>query len=295
MLVKSLRVKYAKLKPLERCLFDLRAMLLKLPAKAGVTSRALKLRGIKLFQQHSSEITLDFAPPAAVDVVGSFLLHTLSRPALNVDLAVTMPASCFSRKDTVNHRYHDKRSLYLGVIAKAVGRSKAFKSVYFEAMHRDTSKPVLVLVPTAAPKFKIRVHVAVAPGTFQSHRLAPTFSNVRPAVTGLVAARDSSEDDAAASSPATPHYNTSILQDVHKQLQLKTFHEVSGQCGAHVKRPCHVACSVDASLWIFSPHLMCVVCTPFCLFFCWFVRSFCPFLVPSRRCQRVLQPRRLWS
>ena len=196
----------------------------------GVTEGSLGVKGLPLFQQHSSENTLDFQPPASVDIVGSFLLHTLARPNLNVDVSVVMPAACFSRKDTVNHRYHDKRALYLGTLAKAVAASPLFSSVTLEAWGGDTAKPVLVCKPTAAgaSKFVVRIHVGVAPGTFQAHRLAPGFNNVRRAATGLVASSDSSAGagaGAGADEPATPRYNAGVLADMFMQLQLKTFHE----------------------------------------------------------------------
>lgn len=38
-------------------------------------------------------IKLAFLKPAKVSVVGSYLLHTLTKPMLNVDVAVTMPSS----------------------------------------------------------------------------------------------------------------------------------------------------------------------------------------------------------
>lgn len=53
------------------------------------------------------------------DVAGSFLLRSLAKPSLNVDLALRMPSECIVSRDSLNHRYLDKRALYAGHLAKA--------------------------------------------------------------------------------------------------------------------------------------------------------------------------------
>lgn len=53
------------------------------------------------------------------DVAGSFLLRSLAKPSLNVDLALRIPSECIVARDSLNHRYLDKRALYAGHIAKA--------------------------------------------------------------------------------------------------------------------------------------------------------------------------------
>lgn len=51
------------------------------------------------------------------DVAGSFLLRALAKPSLNVDLALRMPSECLVARDSLNHRYLDKRALYAGHLA----------------------------------------------------------------------------------------------------------------------------------------------------------------------------------
>lgn len=51
------------------------------------------------------------------DVAGSFLLRALAKPSLNVDLALRMPSECLVSRDSLNHRYLDKRALYAGHLA----------------------------------------------------------------------------------------------------------------------------------------------------------------------------------
>lgn len=51
--------------------------------------------------------------------MGSFLLRSLARPSLNIDLSLRMPAKCIVPRDSLNHRYLDKRALYTGHLARA--------------------------------------------------------------------------------------------------------------------------------------------------------------------------------
>lgn len=52
-------------------------------------------------------------------MAGSFLLRSLAKPSLNVDLALRMPSECLVPRDSLNHRYLDKRALYAGQLATA--------------------------------------------------------------------------------------------------------------------------------------------------------------------------------
>ena len=53
------------------------------------------------------------------DVAGSFLLRSLVKPSLNVDLALRIPLECVVPRDALNYRYLDKRALYAGHLAAA--------------------------------------------------------------------------------------------------------------------------------------------------------------------------------
>lgn len=59
--------------------------------------------------------------PDGFEVAGSFLLRTLVRPSLNIDLALRIPSECLGARDSLNHRYFDKRALYAGHLARAFG------------------------------------------------------------------------------------------------------------------------------------------------------------------------------
>eukprot|EP00953_Heterococcus_sp_UTEX-ZZ885_P032787 17102-Heterococcus_DN1.PRE.2 len=119
-LLEEVRVGYHRTaaKQAEAFLFELKQALESM-SSASVTAQSIKGTHIKL-SQHSEvkPVTLEFAPPAAVDVVGSYLLKTIVKPSMNIDIAVEMPASCFHPKDFMNHKYFDKRALYVGHMAQ---------------------------------------------------------------------------------------------------------------------------------------------------------------------------------
>lgn len=41
----------------------------------------------------------------------------MAKPSLNVDLALRMPSECLVSRDSLNHRYLDKRALFAGHLA----------------------------------------------------------------------------------------------------------------------------------------------------------------------------------
>ena len=47
----------------------------------------------------STNYKVAFLPPKNVDLVGSYLLRTIARPTLNVDVSVEMPAVFRKRKE----------------------------------------------------------------------------------------------------------------------------------------------------------------------------------------------------
>ena len=53
----------------------------------------------------NTKISFMWCAPDRVEVVGSYILRTLARPALNIDLAVQIPAACVHEKDFLDHRY----------------------------------------------------------------------------------------------------------------------------------------------------------------------------------------------
>jgi hypothetical protein len=109
-------VDYTKLAPLEEWLHTLRAHLIAIPAARMPASR---LAGA----EPPAIDAFDFEPPSAVHVVGSFLLRTLARPALSVDVAVEIPAASLHHKDFLNNKYFQKRQLFLARIADSLEKA----------------------------------------------------------------------------------------------------------------------------------------------------------------------------
>eukprot|EP00500_Bicosoecida_sp_ms1_P011215 CAMPEP_0203828364 /NCGR_PEP_ID=MMETSP0115-20131106/61041_1 /ASSEMBLY_ACC=CAM_ASM_000227 /TAXON_ID=33651 /ORGANISM="Bicosoecid sp, Strain ms1" /LENGTH=201 /DNA_ID=CAMNT_0050737423 /DNA_START=134 /DNA_END=735 /DNA_ORIENTATION=- len=144
----SARVKYgSRTKALEEALFALRSALLAAAAKhvtAATVAASRVGRGVlPLSGAHFAEVELDFAPPARVDVVGSFLLRTVAKTprgaggsgagassGMNVDVACEMPASCLGKKDELNRQYADKRALYVAALAEAVAADAACRAAF---------------------------------------------------------------------------------------------------------------------------------------------------------------------
>jgi hypothetical protein len=62
----------------------------------------------------------------------------------------------FHEKDYLNHRYHVKRALFLGGIAKALeANCSAFESFELVPFKGDVRKPILVLTPGEAPIYPL--------------------------------------------------------------------------------------------------------------------------------------------
>ncbi|MGH0176587.1 UNVERIFIED_CONTAM: hypothetical protein FKN15_005973 [Acipenser sinensis] len=106
-------------------------------------------RGVKvplLQVPYSVKGRFRMAPPHSVKLVGSYPLGTCSKPDVNVDLAVTMPA-ILHPKDYLNQRYHRKRALYLTGLAHHLSSSHAFGSLRFTYHHGNHLRPLLLLTP----------------------------------------------------------------------------------------------------------------------------------------------------
>ena len=187
-LLAELRVRYGKLSGLEKSLFKLRAVLLAmrerrvcaapLAAAAGAqksavkdgtsTAEAIRIPGNTTLYRDNTKVSakqdtsvplfrtveMDFAPPAAVELAGSFLLRSVCRPRCTIDIVVEMPAECFLPKDILDHRYADKRLLYLSVLAKGLEESGngQFSDVSIVGFREgdENSKAVLLVKPRSS-------------------------------------------------------------------------------------------------------------------------------------------------
>lgn len=102
-------------------------------------------------------------------VVGSYLLGTLTKPDLNVDVELSLPVvshsvqdqlrcvltsrclqDCLQVKDILNYRYFHKRALYLSVLATYLmkkRKSLSLRRIVFEYCGDNHLLPILCLVP----------------------------------------------------------------------------------------------------------------------------------------------------
>uniref|UniRef100_A0A8C8S5Z8 Nucleolar protein 6 n=1 Tax=Pelusios castaneus TaxID=367368 RepID=A0A8C8S5Z8_9SAUR len=158
-----------------------------------------------------------FLPPAAVKVVGSYLLGTGIKPEINVDVALTMPRTILQDKDNLNQRYHRKRALYLAHIAHHFSKEKLFGSVRFTYMNSNHLKPILLLQPAGKDEklVTVRLYACPTPGFFKPTRLYPSKNNVRTAWF-----LEQGSPGEGATEPPTPHYNNSILCDTVMESHL---------------------------------------------------------------------------
>ncbi|MGH0138393.1 UNVERIFIED_CONTAM: hypothetical protein FKN15_040823 [Acipenser sinensis] len=170
-------------------------------------------RGVKvplLQVPYSVKGRFRMAPPHSVKLVGSYPLGTCSKPDVNVDLAVTMPA-ILHPKDYLNQRYHRKRALYLTGLAHHLSSSHAFGSLRFTYHHGNHLRPLLLLTPQGKEERSVtlRLHVCPPAGFFKPSRFHPRKNNVR---TAWFLDQETPQQDI--SEPPTPHYNNSVLSDM---------------------------------------------------------------------------------
>uniref|UniRef100_A0A673CSP1 Nucleolar protein 6 n=1 Tax=Sphaeramia orbicularis TaxID=375764 RepID=A0A673CSP1_9TELE len=169
------------------------------------------------------------APPASVDLIGSYPLGTCTKPHVMVDLAVTIPADILHPKDALNQRYARKRALYLAGLAEHLISSSDIGTMHYSCLHGNRLRPVLLLRPPGkeSSNFTVRVHACPPPGFFKPSRFHPQRNNIRTEwYTGLQTSQSESTE------PPTPHYNSSILGDLLPRAHLQFLSAVSSQCPA---------------------------------------------------------------
>ncbi|KAG0572004.1 hypothetical protein KC19_VG060900 [Ceratodon purpureus] len=204
-LLREVRVDYARSRIVDAAVAAVTDILLSLPEKqvsGSLVSAFARDLGVA-----DDKAQLKFVRPEGVETVGSYGTKTVAKPVQQVDLAVRLPKSCFHEKDYLNHRYHVKRALYLVVLKKALAKCAAISSIKWSTFCDDARKPVLLLFPApdakgATTKSIIRLLPTISSETFSVNKLGPTKNNVRSAV---------SPDGVA---QHTPHYNSSILEDM---------------------------------------------------------------------------------
>jgi U3 small nucleolar RNA-associated protein 22 len=165
---------------------------------------------------HADLPVFQMGPPAEVTVVGSLLLGTSVHAPMVVDVAVQIPDGIVQPKDYLNHRYHDKRLLYLVCLMRYLRKHHADKFTEFaigqHVLAHDPQKPLGSFSPISSPSTTIRLVPTIAEDTFDWEKLSEDRRNVRPSGASSI------------SNSPTPSYNASIVMDARIVRHLKTMH-----------------------------------------------------------------------
>ncbi|KAM9392296.1 nucleolar protein 6 isoform 2-T2 [Pholidichthys leucotaenia] len=165
------------------------------------------------------------APPASVDLIGSYPLGTCTKPHVMVDMAVTIPTDVLHPKDVLNQRYPRKRALYLTGLAQHLASSSAIGTMHYSCLHGNRLRPVLLLTPAEkdSSSFTVRVHVCLPPGFFKPNRFHPQRNNIRTEwYTGLQTTHSASTDLTVngISLARKPDSTVPSLEDFHNAFQV---------------------------------------------------------------------------
>ncbi|KAI5084140.1 hypothetical protein GOP47_0000309 [Adiantum capillus-veneris] len=155
---------------------------------------------------HKAKFT--FKSPMHIEIFGSYAIQTMAKPIQTMDLAVEIPKSCFHEKDFLNHRYHAKRALYLAVLQTHLKKCTFVKGTKWKTLHQDARKPLLLVQLGNELKVDFKFDVCLVPvigqDVFNISKLVPSRNNIKLS-------------ESEVGSGASPHYNTSILEDVDIQ------------------------------------------------------------------------------
>uniref|UniRef100_A0A1B0CTL3 Nucleolar protein 6 n=1 Tax=Lutzomyia longipalpis TaxID=7200 RepID=A0A1B0CTL3_LUTLO len=203
---------------IENWLIDFNKFLMALPA--GKEKRSLDdlgwLKKIKLpldtsFLEETKGTFQFVVPKKSVCVVGSQKLGTILGNHLLVDICIEMPKEFFQTGDYLNMIYHRKRALYLCYILKHLKKKSPELGTQQEFMYArgNPLKPILLLTnPEKNKHVTFAIHLACEEITYKLVRFIPLRNNVR---SGVI--RGTPTSDVESEQCATPHYNSSILED----------------------------------------------------------------------------------
>ena len=185
---------------------------------------------------HGAKVALGWRPPAKIELVGSYLLRTVARPALNLDMTVQIPAACLQEKDYLDNRYVDKRLLYLAHLGASLRAAAAAgkvggvvldpSSIKFASLPHmtDPDWPVLQLTARAAAagaaagtgeEWVIRLIPSLDSAALAAGKLRPGRANLRAPGNGVAA------DTAAAPSA---EYNNRLSLESRYAVSLAMLH-----------------------------------------------------------------------
>ncbi|XP_077571803.1 nucleolar protein 6 [Stigmatopora nigra] len=169
------------------------------------------------------------APPASIDLIGSYPLGTCTRPRVVVDMVATIPDDILQPKDFLNQRYPRKRAIYLAGLAQYLATSSDIGAISYSCLNGNRLRPILLLSPPdkdSSPLI-VRIHACPPPGYFNPKRFNPRMNNIR---TGWYTGVNNSQTEII--EPPTPHYNSSLLGDMLPKAHLQFLTAVTAQCAA---------------------------------------------------------------
>ncbi|GAB0092956.1 Nucleolar protein 6 [Sergentomyia squamirostris] len=155
--------------------------------------------------------SFQFVPPKkSAQIIGSQKLGTILGSNFIVDISVEIPKEFFQTADYLNMIYHRKRTLYLCFLAEHIQQNNSDLSTCLEFSYDrgNPLKPILKLSnPEKNKHVTFAIHLTADENTYKLVRFIPLRNNVRSGV--IRGTPDKSEGDQC----ATPHYNSSILED----------------------------------------------------------------------------------
>jgi len=174
--------------------------------------------------------------------VGSYARKTAIQigDQLDIDLAISMPASIFQEKDYLNYRYFHKRAYYLACIAAGIEEDKESSfAIAFACQNDNTLQPVIIVNPGqgaddfSESKCRIRIILAVDGDVFPISKTSSAKNCVRAKV----------DSEGNVGSP-TPFYNASLRSECSSLNYLKYLH------GASLKSDAFTDACILGSIWL---------------------------------------------
>ncbi|EFA83954.1 U3 snoRNP protein [Heterostelium album PN500] len=171
-LFREIKVNYTKTTALESALYQLKEIVESIPDQI-VNVYSNNVESVKLLDITGEDLQLEFQKPSAVEIIGSYMLKTVTKSNPNVDMAVQIPESCFTKSDANNFKYFTKRNLYVWTLAQAIKKHSRFSNVQFTNFNGDSNKQILVVRPNADPasgahtRFTIRIIPYISKSQFR--------------------------------------------------------------------------------------------------------------------------------
>lgn len=174
-------------------------------------SKKLKVKLPVINSLNKTKCVFKFHKFHDVNIVGSYALECALNSKLKIDLQITVPAETYTKNDSINYRYHKKRTAYLAVISAHLLKTNLIENLCYSWTNGNNTKPVLDFQPSGKLKnyFSITLSLVCDQETFKLHRFSPIRNNLREAWLFSTENTDSNEIG-----PPTPYYNSLVLNDL---------------------------------------------------------------------------------